>query len=319
MIRFLLRRLLIIPPVLILLHFLGFAYAHVARPIRAARTPYLRELIETTPLWDAYRQHVQDIFSGQLGQMPGSSGGFGERLLSATQASLGLLAIALLISVILGFLLGVAAVRTQPPGVRRWLTPLSTLGLAMPSFYLGSLGILAMVFYVLWRGPGSDAPLPIKGFAWDKHLVMPVIALSLRPMVQIAQVIAALLAGELGKQYVTAARSFGHTWRSIRWRQAMRNVLAPILMTVAASLRQMVSELVVVEWLFSWNGLGLLLASALVPGTLSSDIGATPLFLSPPVVAAIVTVIGLLFMVVDLISSVAVRIIDPRLRPHEGR
>ena len=319
MIRFLLRRLLIIPPVLILLHFLGFAYAHVARPIRAARTPYLRELIETTPLWDTYRQHVQDIFGGQLGQMPGSSGEFGERLLSATQASLGLLAIALLISVILGFLLGVAAVRTQPPGVRRWLTPLSTLGLAMPSFYLGSLGILAMVFYVLWRGPGSDAPLPIKGFAWDKHLVMPVIALSLRPMVQIAQVIAALLAGELGKQYVTAARSFGHTWRSIRWRQAMRNVLAPILMTVAASLRQMVSELVVVEWLFSWNGLGLLLASALVPGTLSSDIGATPLFLSPPVVAAIVTVIGLLFMVVDLISSVAVRIIDPRLRPHEGR
>ena len=319
MIRFLLRRLLIIPPVLILLHFLGFAYAHVARPIRAARTPYLRELIETTPLWDTYRQHVQDIFGGQLGQMPGSSGEFGERLLSATQASLGLLAIALLISVILGFLLGVAAVRTQPPGVRRWLTPLSTLGLAMPSFYLGSLGILAIVFYVLWRGPGSDAPLPIKGFAWDKHLVMPVIALSLRPMVQVAQVIAALLAGELGKQYVTAARSFGHTWRSIRWRQAMRNVLAPILMTVAASLRQMVSELVVVEWLFSWNGLGLLLASALVPGTLSSDIGATPLFLSPPVVAAIVTVIGLLFMVVDLISSVAVRIIDPRLRPHEGR
>ena len=319
MIRFLLRRLLIIPPVLILLHFLGFAYAHFARPIRAARTPYLRELIETTPLWDTYRQHVQDIFGGQLGQMPGSSGEFGERLLSATQASLGLLAIALLISVILGFLLGVAAVRTQPPGVRRWLTPLSTLGLAMPSFYLGSLGILAMVFYVLWRGPGSDAPLPIKGFAWDKHLVMPVIALSLRPMVQIAQVIAALLAGELGKQYVTAARSFGHTWRSIRWRQAMRNVLAPILMTVAASLRQMVSELVVVEWLFGWTGLGLLLASALVPGTLSSDIGATPLFLSPPVVAAIVTVIGLLFMVVDLIGSVAVRIIDPRLRPHEGR
>ena len=319
MIRFLLRRLLIIPPVLILLHFLGFAYAHFARPIRAARTPYLRELIETTPLWDTYRQHVQDIFGGQLGQMPGSSGEFGERLLSATQASLGLLAIALLISVILGFLLGVAAVRTQPPGVRRWLTPLSTLGLAMPSFYLGSLGILAIVFYVLWRGPGSDAPLPIKGFAWDKHLVMPVIALSLRPMVQVAQVIAGLLAGELGKQYVTAARSFGHTWRSIRWRQAMRNVLAPILMTVAASLRQMVSELVVVEWLFGWTGLGLLLASALVPGTLSSDIGATPLFLSPPVVAAIVTVIGLLFMVVDLISSLAVRIIDPRLRPHEGR
>ena len=319
MIRFLLRRLLIIPPVLILLHFLGFAYAHFARPIRAARTPYLRELIETTPLWDAYRQHVQDIFGGQLGQMPGSSGEFGERLLSATQASLGLLAIALLISVILGFLLGVAAVRTQPPGVRRWLTPLSTLGLAMPSFYLGSLGILAIVFYVLWRGPGSDAPLPIKGFAWDKHLVMPVIALSLRPMVQVAQVIAGLLAGELGKQYVTAARSFGHTWRSIRWRQAMRNVLAPILMTVAASLRQMVSELVVVEWLFGWTGLGLLLASALVPGTLSSDIGATPLFLSPPVVATIVTVIGLLFMVVDLISSLAVRIIDPRLRPHEGR
>jgi peptide/nickel transport system permease protein len=319
MTRFRLRRLLINPPVLALVHFLGFAYAHFARPIRAARTPYLRELIETTPLWDSYRQHILDIFNGNLGSMPGGQAGLGEMLLRSTQASLGLLAIALLISVVLGFLLGTQAVRTQPPGVRRWLTPLATLGLATPSFYLGSLGILAMVYYVLWRGPGSAAPLPIKGFAWDRHLVMPVIALSLRPTVQIAQVIAGLLAGELGKQYVVAARSFGHTWRNIRGRQAMRNVLAPILLTVAASLRQAVGELVVVEWLFGWSGLGLLLASTLVPGHLSTDLGATQLFLSPPVVAAIVTVIGLLFLVVDLISSVAIRMIDPRLRPQDGR
>lgn len=95
----------------------------------------------------------------------------------------------------------------------------------------------------------------------------------------------------------------------------MFNVLAPIILTIAGSFRLLVGELIVVEWLFNWPGLGNLLASALVPGTLSSSLGSTPLFLSPPVVAAVVTIFAAMFLIVDLIASVAVRIVDPRLRP----
>lgn len=317
MTRYILRRILIIPFALILIHFLAFAYATAARPIRAARTPYLREQIESVPLGDAYLEHIRQVLSGNVNDVPGPLGGLGESVWTATKASLGLLLPAMLVSTLLGLLLGLQAVRTQPAGVKRWLTPVATVGLATPSFYLGFLGILGIVYYVLWRGPGTESPLPISGFGWDKHMILPVVVLSLRPVVQIAQVIAGLMSGELRKDYVIAERSFGYSWRNIRWKYSLKNILAPVLLTIAGTFRLTVGELVVVEWLYKWPGLGYLLASALVPGELSTDLGATPLFLNPPLIASIITVIAALFLTVDLAASIAVRTIDPRLRPHD--
>ncbi len=317
MTRFLLRRLAIIPVALALVHLLSFSYAHIARPIRAARTPYLREQAAVAPLWQSYQQYLQQVISGDLGQMPGAKGDLATAISQATQASLGLLGIALAASILSGLSLGFMAVRSQPPGTRRWLTPLTTLGLATPSFYLGSLFILGIVYYILWKGPQAGSFFPIKGFGWDVHLILPALTLMARPTVQIAQITAEMLSSELGKQYVIAARSFGHTWHDIRFKQALRNVLAPIFLTIASAFRLLVGELIVVEWLFSWSGLGKLLASTLVPGTLSTNLGATSLFLNPPVIAAVVTIIAALFILADLIASILARLCDPRLRYGE--
>ena len=70
MLRFILRRLAVIPVALVLVHFLGFSYAHYARPIRAKRTPYLRYLPETQPLIPTYFEHWQGAISEDLGVMP---------------------------------------------------------------------------------------------------------------------------------------------------------------------------------------------------------------------------------------------------------
>ena len=121
MVRFALRRLIILPIALILIHFLQYTYAYVARPIRAARTPYLREQVENPlPLLVTYQQHIQDISDGSLleplenGPQVGS---FAQDLWRAFIASLGLLTIALVISTILGLVIGLLAVRKSPPGL----------------------------------------------------------------------------------------------------------------------------------------------------------------------------------------------------------
>jgi peptide/nickel transport system permease protein len=314
--KFILRRLIIVPPALVLAHFLAYAYAVIALPIRAARTPNVSGHIQDAPLWELYRNHIQSLLSGEVSSQFGGPENFWEVLTRTTLNSLGLLLLAMLISIVIGLILGLQAVRTQPPGTSRWLTVVSTIGLAMPSFYLGSLFILAIVFYVLWKGPGTDPFLPIKGFGWDIHLVLPTLALVVRPTVQIAQVSAELLSTELRKQYIVAARSIGHTWRRIRWHHAMRNVIAPVILTVAASLRLLVGELIVVEWLFNWPGLGNLLASTLVPGRLSTSLGATDLFLNPAVIAAVVMIITAIFLTTDLVASVLTRMLDPRMRAN---
>jgi peptide/nickel transport system permease protein len=321
MLRFIFRRLAILPIALVLIHFLGFTYAYVARPIRAARTPYLREQVNNPlTLLESYKQHIEDIFNGSLFLPPEKGpqfGSFAQDLWQAFLASLGLLTIALILSILLGLMLGFLAVRNQPPGVRGWLTPLSTIGLAMPGFYIGSLSVLAIVFLALARGPTGEETVPIRGFGWDNHLILPVFALMLRPTVQIAQMTANLLAGELEKQYIIAARSFGHSWHDIRWRQAMRNIVAGVILSITSSFRMLVGELVVIEWLFNWPGLGRMLASTLVPGELSINLGASALFLDPPTVALDITIIGVLFLLADLLASVLVRIVDPRLRAQD--
>ncbi len=319
---FILRRLLFIPIALIAVNFLTFTYAHYARPIRAERTPYV-QAFEAGPLLPAYKEYVQKIikldFSMEV-NVPGRRSGpisLEETLTSAILASLGLLIIAIVFSVILGLLFGFAAVKNNPPGVARWMTFFSTIGLAMPSFYIGSLLILMMVFYVLTRGPGTEMFLPLDGFGWDKHLILPVVALMARPTVQMAQTTANLLSGELGKQYVVAARSVGYTWRSIRNSYALRNILAPVILTIAGLIRFTVGELVIIEWLFKWPGLGRLLGWTLVPAQLTSTSGS-PLFLNSAVMATVVLLIAALFLIIDFTAAILVRVFDPRLRNPEG-
>jgi ABC-type dipeptide/oligopeptide/nickel transport system permease component len=310
MLRYFTRRLLLIPPAL-LVNFLGYAYAHFARPLRAARTPFLPFVQPPGPLVPAYQDYLTTILNPELRTVE-QAGVLGS-IQGATIASLGLIAVALVLSVLFGVLLGLAAVRNEPAGVARWLTFVSTSGLAMPSFYIGSLLIAASVGYVVWAGPGTELPFEIQGFGWDKHLVFPVIALMARPTMQIAQLTAGILSGELGKQYVRAGRSLGQTWRSIRLKYAMRNIIAPVILTVTASFRLLVGELVVVEWLFAWTGLGRLLAQTLVPPLLTNS-AETLLFLDPQVVAVILTIFAGLFLTADLLASIAVRAADPRLR-----
>ncbi len=318
MFRYILRRLVIIPFALVLINFLGFTYAYIARPIRAASTPYLREQIgQQPPLFESYAQYIQGVIHGSLSRPISQGpqiGSFAQTLGQSFIDSTGLLIIAIIFAVIIGFGFGMLGVRNNPPGVRGWMTVLSTIGLAMPSFYIASLSVLAIVFVVVARGPNSESLIPIRGFGWDKHLILPVLALMLRPTVQIAQVTANELVGELGKQYIVAARSIGNTWHDIRWRYALRNALAPIILAIAGSFRLLLGELIVIEWLFNWPGLGNLLASTLVPGVLSTNLGANALFLNPPVVAAVVTIIGFLFLITDFIASILVHFIDPRLR-----
>ena len=311
MLRFFIRRLLIIPPALLVVNFLGYTYAHFARPLRAKRIPYMNFVQEPGPLFPEYGRYLRTLFDPELRTVTQS--GVIEAIQGALVASLGLLALALAFSILIGFLLGFRAVRNDPPGIAKWLTFVSTSGLAMPSFYIGSLLIVASVSYVLWAGPGTEIPFPIQGFGWDKHIVFPTIALMARPTMQIAQFTAGTLSGELNKQYVKAGRSLGQTWRSIRLKYAMRNIVAPVILTVTGSFRILVGELVVVEWLFAWTGIGRMLAQTLVP-PLQTNSAETLLFLDPQTVSIVLTVFGGLFLLTDLLASLAVRTVDPRLR-----
>ena len=319
MLRFTLRRLIIIPLALILINFLGFTFASIISQFQRSQTIYGSGKEQLDPVLPVYLEYARQALKLDFGKMPiGVNEPIANAVAQAAVNSLALLGIAFLLSIMFGLLLGLSAVLVDPPKTSGWLSLLSTVGLAMPGFYVGTLlvGLMILSTYGSERQP----LLPVAGFGFDQHLILPVLALAIRPSVQVAQVAGNLLAGELGKRYVVAGRAFGQTWQMIRWDKALRNVLAPIFLTVASSFRLLMAELLLVEWLFNWPGLGRMLALTLVPPRISSVGGlldTSVFFLDPPLVAALLMVFGLFFLLADSLSSGLGRLVDPRLRVAE--
>jgi peptide/nickel transport system permease protein len=316
MVRYVVRRVLLIPGILFLIVSASYAYAHVVRWDYASRYPQLqRQLVITgypESLAEAYADYVRGLLRLDFGTLRNGEP-IDQVMQQALPASLGLLAAALAVSVPLGLGLGMLGAEWRRLRPAPWLTALSTVGMAMPSFYVGSLFILIMVMTLLVRRGDGRLLLPIVGFGWDEHMVLPVLALMVRPTVQVAQVTATLLTGELQKPYVAAARSLGHARSKIKRHLAFRNVLAPVLLTVATSLRMLVVDLILVEWLFFWPGIGRFIASALIP-SVRTNMVSSPYLLDPEFTAALLATVAAIFLIADFLASVLVRVFDPRLR-----
>lgn len=314
MLRYTLRTLAILVPALLLAHFLGYAFGHLVAPLHAARNPLSIGDFDRAPLLASYAAYLGGPARLGLGPLPGSTSGqsVAAALGVAALNSLGLLAIAMGLSIVVGLALGVAAARDGPPRIAPWLTGAATAGLAVPTFFFGVLGVSAAIMLLIYA-PGQFLILPLEGYGWDAHLVLPVLALMLRPTAQIAQLTAGMMVAELGRQYVTTARSLGVDEGRIVRRHVLRNALPGVVATVAASLRLTAGELIIVETLFYWPGLGRLIALALIPSNSALD-GESALFLSAPVLAAAVALFAGLFLLSNAAAGLCIRALDPRVR-----
>ena len=303
-------RLLFLALLVVGANFGGYAFAHLART--RAGNPLFGGTTAAPALFPAYTAYLSQLWMHD----PAASATMQEDLFtvigSALVASAGLLLIALSISVGAGLLLGLLGVRRSPPGVRGWITAGAIVGLSAPSFFIGRLAVVALLFTIIYTPWGSQ-PLPLHGFGWDLHLVLPVIALAIRPTAQIAQVTAGLLAGELQRQYIVAARGKGVPERRIVAHHALRNVWAPLAHAVAGTVRMLAGDAIVIEWLFGWPGVGFLMAATLIPAQFASASVASD-FMDPPLLATLLTIYALFFIGADILAGAAARLADPRQR-----
>ena len=306
MLRFVIRRLLSFPLILLIANFIGFAFAFYFEPVVASSNPYASGEVVLPPIFPEYFSYLSKFANLDFGLTYNR-----EPVLAAISRlslnSLGLVVLALVLSIALGMFLGRLAVRQDSMKVSAWLMALSTLGLASPGFYIAILLITLFLLIAIY-GPGLI--IPFQGFGWDAHLILPVLVLMVQPTVKIAQVTGSALVDELQKPYVKAGISLGHTFRAMKNRFAFRSVVAPILQAVAYSARLMVAELIIIERLFNWPGLGRFIGIVLQPVT---GFGATTV-LTPSTMAALLTVLVLIFLLIDLFTILIARLVDPRLR-----
>jgi peptide/nickel transport system permease protein len=215
----------------------------------------------------------------------------------------------LLLNFTVGLWLGVRQAVRRGRREDRWLTTLSLTGYAMPSFWLGL--VLAWLVGVEWRllpAAGMQDPLLSSdaGFltrAGDvlRHLVLPVLTLSVVSIAATMRYQRTAMVEVLGLPYIVTARAKGLPERDVTWRHAWRNALFPIITLFGLWLPILVTGSVFVEAVFAWPGLGSLAAGAVG----SRDY---PLLMGASLLVAGLVVAG------AFLTDVAYALLDPRVR-----
>jgi peptide/nickel transport system permease protein len=183
----------------------------------------------------------------------------------------------------------------------------SIAGFSMPGFYMAILVIYLMIWAAMNYGKGAFF-LPTMGYGLDKHLILPVLALSARPTAEIARLTAELLSEELPKDYIRVARSKGLSERVVIRDHAFRNVVAAVINALRNSWAYLLGSLVIIETVFHWGGVGEALVNAV---TFSQYVGSR---FNPALVAGLASAMALLFLLADLVTGLAAQALDPRLR-----
>jgi len=209
--------------------------------------------------WQNMVQWLQGVLHGDLGVSYSASAGarpvpVAKVLPQIVIRSLVLLTVALLIALLIGLPLGYLAARHRHSPLSTFTLLLSILGASLPSFFVAMLLQMAVITWV--RRSGAPAPLPVGGFGFDAHIILPALVLAMRPIAQLTRMTFLSLDDVLDQDFIRTAWAKGLRDRSIWLRHIARNAAVPIITTLAVSLRFALSSLPVVELYFGWPGIG---------------------------------------------------------------
>jgi peptide/nickel transport system permease protein len=204
-----------------------------------------------------------------------------------------LVGIAMVFAIVIGILLGITASRRPGSKLDQGVAGFALLGLCLPQFWLGAVLILIGAVQLGW--------FPSFGIGGVDHLILPALTLALPALGRVAQITRTAMIDELSSQHILTARAKGLSEPYIIVRHALRNVLVPILTICSWELIvALAGYSIVVETVFAWPGIGQLTIQAIQQSDLT-------------LVQGIVMVIALIVVLVNLLTDLAYKLIDPRI------
>ena len=230
-----------------------------------------------------------------------------ELILQRLPATLLLVFMAQLLALILGVIMGVISAR-KPNGIlSHFVTFFALFGYSAPVFWTGILLLIAFSLKIQWFPVAGMRDVTLEGGFWlhfwdvARHLVLPVITLSSIFLALYSRLSRATMMETLGSDYVRTAKAKGLSTRSVVYKHALKNALSPVITLAGLQFSAVISGAVLVETVFSWPGLGTLAFQSII----ARD---TPTILGILFFSALVVIVG------NLLTDLALRLVDPRLR-----
>jgi oligopeptide transport system permease protein len=250
------------------------------------------------PLGVQYLRYLNGLAHGDFGpSFKLRDFSVGELIAQGLPLSLTLGSAAILLALLLGVPLGMAAALRRNTAADYGITAGVVLGIALPSFVTGPLFALVFGLYLHW--------LPVAG--WEegaaRYLVLPVLTLALPVIAYVARITRGSLLEVLRTNYVRTARARGLGEMRVLWRHALRPTLLPVVSYLGPATAYVVTGSLVVETVFGLPGTG----RYLVQGAINRDY---------TLVMGMITVYGALTLVLSLVADIIYGWLDPTVR-HE--
>lgn len=248
------------------------------------------------PLWRQYLNYLGNLLQGDLGPSFIYRDFTVQELLGAgLPISIQLGAMALVLALLLGGLLGVLAALRQNSSLDYLVIAVATFGITVPNFVVAP--VLSLVFGV-WLGV-----LPAGGWeAWSfAHMALPVVTLALSQVAVVARLIRGAMLEALGSDHVRTARAYGlPAWRVVVV-HALRAASLPVISYLGPAAAALLTGSVVVETIFGIPGIG----RYFVQGALNRDY---------TLVMGTVVIVAVFIIVFNLVVDLLYALVDPRVR-----
>ena len=311
--RYVVRRLLLLVPVLLGVSIIIFMVLHLSpgdpaeimlgsQATQADLERLRAELGLTQPLYIQYVHWLGLVVRGDLGRSIWMKRPVLAEVLGRFKATLVLTGAGLLLSTVVGLAFGIASAVRPNSLLDRASAVASLFGASMPVFWLG---IVLMVLFALWLGwlPASGMYAPYGGGDLRDllaHLTLPAFTLAAASVTIIARLTRSTMLETLGQDYIRTARAKGVVERAVVLRHGLKNALIPIVTVVGVQAGYLLGGAVLTETVFAWPGVGTLM----VQGILARDF---------PLVQGCVLVVALSFVVINLIVDLLYAWLDPRI------
>ena len=281
------------------------------------------ELGVDRPLGVQFVDYVANVLGGDLGRSVSTGRDVSEDLARVFPATLEMATLGVVLGILLGVPMGVAAAARQGSWTDQVIRVLGLFGYAVPAFWLGLVGLAVFYAGLGWvAGPGridvfyEGLVEPVTGLLlldsaiardWTvfgnaaSHIALPAAILGFFSLAYIARMTRSFMLDQLGQEFITTARVKGVSeWRVI-WVHAFKPIRVPLITVIGLSYAALLEGSVMIETVFSWPGIGNYLTTALLNADMNAVLGAT-------------LVIGSVFILINKVSDVLYRVLDPRSR-----
>jgi peptide/nickel transport system permease protein len=262
-------------------------------PPREAVIAKRLELHLDDPLPVQYVNWLAGALRGDFGRSFRSYTPVTELYLNRIGATALLAVVSTLLSIAIGLPLGILAAYQRGKLPDRLAQVLVALGGSVPGFWIGLLLILVFAVQLHWL-PAFGSPTPT-------GIVLPAIVLAVANIAVLTRLTRSSVLDVLGQEYVVVAHAKGLSGTAVRMRHVLRNTYIPLLTVLGLVFANLMVGTAVVEYVFSWPGIGRLAVDS-------------ALLRDEPVVVGFTIAAGLIFTAMNLLVDVGIAMLDPRVR-----